>query len=184
MTRLLLSVKWLSLAAWFVALVVHVWVLLHWPVPSAVVQHLHRVQVVMTVGIFVVWWPTAWVAQRMTERHGGSGGQGVVRFSWADALQGCPPWMRNTAYGLFIYTFINFFVSFGMGLTGAGAADALGRMRMFSGLWLLFYGLAFAMMYSTLRTPSLVGQRSCSAGHAVRRGDSFCGQCGQPMPPQ
>jgi len=184
MTGLLLSVKWLSLAAWFVALVVHVWVVLHWPVPSALVQHLHRVQVGMTAGIFVVWWPTAWVAQRMTERHGGSAGQGVVPFSWTEALQGCPPWMRNTAYGLFIYMFINFFLSFGMGIAGTGTGDALGRMRMLSGLWLLFYGLAFAMMYSTLRTPSLLGQRNCHAGHAVRRGAHFCEQCGQPMPPQ
>ncbi len=116
-------------AGFLLSLLVHLaaWLGVELP-PETIFLHL---------GIFVVWLPTCLVAnflRRGPRRH----------FGWKDSLTGCPPWMRLTAYSLFGYAFLNFFLNVGLG----GSA---GVLRAFSGHWMLFYRMAFATLYSAIR---------------------------------
>ena len=119
---------------------------------------------VMSMGIFAVWVPAALIAQRINNGN-------RLQFSWKKVLAGCPAWMRNSAYAIFIYAFVNFFLSIAVGMTG---------LRVFSGHWMIFYGMAFCIFFSSWNLPSLLAPRHCPAGHEVAHGNNFCPVCGLP----
>ncbi|HET8707764.1 MAG TPA: hypothetical protein VFM46_15785, partial [Pseudomonadales bacterium] len=112
-------------------------------------------------GIFIVWIPTVIIMMRVTK--------GARRKdSWKIALSGCPPWMRGALYVLFAYAFLNFFL-FASQQTNKGHDKEQGvtaeTIRGFSGHWMLFYGTAFATIYSAVKSPSLLRGRKCPNGH-------------------
>ena len=124
------------------------------------------------IGIFVVWLPAVWVSYRLT-RHSNQ------KDFWKVALAGCPLWMRRGLYCLFGYAALNFILF----ITTPGRAKQTGvappaEVRGFSGHWMVFYGAAFATLYSAIHAPYLFDERRCPQGHAVSPIARFCPECG------
>ena len=130
------------------------------------------------VGIFVVWLPTVLVANRATK------GTKKSDF-WKEALLGCPAWMRTALYGVFGYAILNFiyFMAFSNKTKTEGNGISPETIRGFSGHWMVFYGAAFATLYSAIRRPELLKERTCRNGHSVSQSDAYCPQCGAPLSP-
>lgn len=129
------------------------------------------------VGIFVVWLPTILVAY------------GATRYAnrkdfWKVALAGCPAWMRRALYMLFAYGVFNFIIfMFGTGHDLHPSGDAPPSIvRGFSGHWMIFYGAAFATLYSAIHAPQLFRERTCPNGHSVAPTVRFCPECGHAFP--
>lgn len=167
MAALLLPFMALAAVGLLLSLGVHVASLLGLRVPGgALVWSLH-------IGIFVVWLPAVLVATRITRGR-------PHRDYWKTVLSGCPPWMRYTGYALFVYAAANFFwvmaTSESQDLKRIGDASVI---RAFSGHWLVFYGAAFAILYSAYRTPRLLSRQRCADGHEVAGSDAFCSTCGK-----
>src|SRR4051812_21537254 len=103
---------------------------------------------VLHVGIFTVWFPAVFVAQRRV--------RGVSRNDfWKAALRGLPDWIRYVFYALFAYVVMNFMLSAGLErakghITGTSPME----WRMFSGHWILFYAVALAILYSAATAAS------------------------------
>lgn len=126
------------------------------------------------IGIFVVGIPMVLVALQ------------ISRFTnqkdmWKVALAGCPSWMRRAFYFLFAYSILNFVLF--MITTGSQSKTELGEVplsvvRGFSGHWMIFYGAAFAVLYSRIHAPQLYCARKCPQGHAVSLTARFCSECG------
>jgi len=126
------------------------------------------------VGIFVVWLPTVLVANRMSR-------YGKRSDFWKLALSGCPTWARYALYGLFGYAVLNFI--FGISnlpshRDGSDASNSGAGVRLFSGHWMVFYGAAFATLYSAINNSKLLKSRKCVRGHEVAPLDKFCPECG------
>jgi hypothetical protein len=145
----------------------HIASLLGLPLPGGkLVWSLH-------IGIFVVWLPAVLVATRAN--HGRPQGD-----YWKNVLSGCPPWMRYAGYALFAYAianFIWFMVNSDSHANLQGDAPP-SVVRGFSGHWMVFYGTAFAILFSAYRNPGVLMQQKCTNGHAVSASDTFCPTCG------
>ncbi len=117
------------------------------------------------VGIFVVWLPTVIVMNRTT------------RFAsrkdlWKIALSGCPAWMRGALWTFCGFGALNFLYF----LSHQKAQQLF--IRFAGGHLMMFYGIAFCVMYSALNAPELLNARLCINGHSVSPGDAFCPRCG------
>lgn len=133
---------------------------------------------VLHAGIFVVWVPTVLVSARMT-RHASR------KDFWKVALAGCPVWMRRAGGVLFVYAFLNFFLFMA---TAPGkpkepkqskmSETPLAVIRGFSGHWMIFYGAAFAVLYSMIHAPEAYRERKCPQGHKAAPDARFCSECG------
>jgi hypothetical protein len=125
------------------------------------------------VGIFIVWLPTVLVAYRLT--------RGASRKDfWKIAMVGCPKWMRTALYIIFGYAILNFVLFMA---TAPSHPPPQGDpppevVRGFSGHWMIFYGAAFAILYSA----SVIGysgmDRKCPNGHSVAIIAKFCAESG------
>ena len=130
------------------------------------------------IGIFVVWIPTVLVSMQMT-RYANR------KDFWKVALAGCPLWMRRAGYVLFGYAILNFILFIA---TTASQPEQLSGdappsvVRGFSGHWMIFYGTAFATLYSRIYAPHLYRERRCPQGHAVSPTARFCPDCGYAFP--
>lgn len=92
-------------------------------------------------GLFFVWVPAALVVYVQSREYQETG-------VWKAMMNNCPPWMLTVLFVLFGYALLNFF-RFTLGAaTTLGEASAL---RGFSGHWMLFYYLTFAILYSAIR---------------------------------
>ncbi len=126
------------------------------------------------IGIFVVWIPAV-LTSMQTRRY-------VNRKDfWKVALAGCPVWMRRSFYVLFGYAILNFIVFFAT--TASRPKQQIGDappsvVRGFSGHWMVFYGAAFAVLYSRIYAPQLYRERKCPQGHSVSPTARFCPDCG------
>lgn len=180
MTVLLYPLQWLALAGFVCSVAVHVMALLHMS-PPALLQPYFEVEMgvleFLSIGIFAVWVPTVLLASRVSHVNR------MGRVSWSALLAGCPAWMRKVGGGLFAYAFVNFFLAIAADGSAANDDGSLAGHRAFSGHWMLFYGMAYAVMYSITRKPKLLQKRQCVAGHAVGQEDRFCPTCGQTMLP-
>ncbi len=128
------------------------------------------------VGIFVVWFPAVFVAQKRVGRTRGKG-------FWKAVLKGAPVWVRYMTYAFFFYAFANFFLFMANApdKTSGSNASAI-EWRGFSGHWMAFYSAAFAILCAAAIQPS--GAR-CVNGHSLSPGESVCPQCHQPaLPPE
>lgn len=133
-------------------------------------------ELLLHLGIFVVWIPTVLVATRM-------GREFKQKDLWKAVLRGCPPWMKYMAYGFFGYAFINFAVF----IVAAPAKASPGPMspvvvRGFSGHWMAFYSMAAAVLYSATHAEDGDLGRRCVNGHQVGPLSRFCEECGQSVP--
>ncbi len=172
MAALLLPFMALAAIGLLLSIGVHIASLLGLQIPGGeLVWSLH-------LGIFVVWFPAVLVAARANRGrpHGDY---------WKTVLSGCPLWMRYAGYALFAYAIANFL--WFMATKGSqphhkGDGDA-SVIRGFSGHWLVFYGTAFAILYSAYRNPRLLQRQKCPDGHDVSGGDAFCSTCGKKIRP-
>ncbi|MBL8297539.1 MAG: hypothetical protein JNN30_04240 [Rhodanobacteraceae bacterium] len=131
----------------------------------------------MNFGIFAIWLPAAFVFQRIGRDPSG-------RPSWKQALAGCPRWMRYAMFGLLGYAFLNFLLCTAAGTAphhSAGDPVSPGSLRLFSGHWMAFYGIGFAILFSVVRDRSLLAAANCPSGHPVNPSASFCPACGVPL---
>jgi hypothetical protein len=140
------------------------------PIPGGkLVWNLH-------IGIFIVWIPTVLVAYRAT-RYANR------KDFWRVALAGCPPWMRRGFLVLFGYAILNFVLFLASNPPRQSTDDApLTVIRGFSGHWMIFYGAAFAVLYSRIHAPQLYQPRKCPQGHVVSPTARFCSECGYTFP--
>lgn len=127
------------------------------------------------IGIFAVWLPTVLASMKMT-RHASR------KDVWKIALAGCPVWMRRAGYVLFGYAILNFIVF--MATTASQPKQQQSGdtppsiVRGFSGHWMIFYGAAFAVLYSRIHAPGLYRERKCPQGHTSAPAARFCSECG------
>lgn len=125
-------------------------------------------------GVFVVGFPVLLVSFRI--------GQGQrTNVSWKQMLSGCPAWMRYAALGLLLYAIVNLVIAFSSTTNGhASGSEALNpaTLRVFSGHWMFFYGLAFAVIFSAYRKPWLLRTAKCPIGHKVAHAEGFFATCG------
>jgi hypothetical protein len=68
------------------------------------------------------------------------------RAFWGTVLRGCPFWVKGLLPLLVLYAMLNFFRS-----AGGPQDDPVLTMRMFSGHWMIFYFLSFAILGSYRR---------------------------------
>jgi hypothetical protein len=152
---------WLSAIGLVVSLWVHIGTLMGRTVSSA--------YWVLHVGIFVVWLPSVLVAQRLV-------GNARRKDFWKVVLKGAPDWMRYMVYVFFAYEFVNFVISMGGGRhTTSSAAD----WRGFSGLWMVFYSAALAILHTATKT--MDSSPRCANGHLASPNATYCTRCGQPV---
>jgi hypothetical protein len=173
MRFLIKPVLGLSALGLFLSIVVHVAALL------GIDLQLGQSVFALHIGIFVVWFPAVYWSTKLGGGRKASmwGFRGTV--SLKEMLSGCPAWMTYAMYGLFAYTFANFFLAIANGTDHAGeSVSSPERVRLFSGHWMLFYYAAFAIAYSALMKPELLGDAVCNQGHKALRGDKFCSECG------
>ncbi len=128
------------------------------------------------IGIFVVWIPTVLTSKQMT-RYANR------KDFWKVALAGCPSWMRRAFYVLVGYAILNFIVFIAATTTQPQQQQQAGDappsvVRGFSGHWMIFYGAAFAVLYSRIHAPQLYRERKCPQGHTVLPTARFCSECG------
>lgn len=129
------------------------------------------------IGIFVVWIPAVIVGNRATRYSN-------RKDYWKTTTAGCPLWMRRALYVLFYYAIINFILFI---VSTAGEPKTTGAappsvIRGFSGHWMIFYGAAFATLYSAIHAPRLLRECKCPQGHSVAPTDRFCPECGSALP--
>ena len=131
---------------------------------------------ILHMGIFVVWFPTVVVANKVT--------MNVRRQDyWKVVLRGAPKWMLYMVYGFLGYAVVNFLYfmvttqSAGQNRSGTSPEE----WRGFSGHWMAFYSAAFAVLYSAARTESAAAV--CVNGHPLPPGIVICPACGQPERP-
>jgi hypothetical protein len=159
---------WLAIAGFVASVIVHLCALAGQPNPfGPAAWALH-------VGIFVVWFPTVLVAQRLSK------GAKQADF-WKATLRGCPSWVKNVAYVVGAYAVVNFLLVFL--LHGANESrKQVDELRGFSGHWMLFYYIAAATLYSATRLGPQ-SERRCPNGHEVSPFASYCEKCGAPVLP-
>jgi hypothetical protein len=152
------------------SVIVHVSALLGMPSP------LGDKSWVLHIGIFVVWLPAVLVLQPLTREF-------KQKDLWRAALRGCPKWMRRATWGFCGYAVVNFLV-FAVSIRGSsprGGPIPDSVWRGFSGHWMAFYSMAFAIMYSAIHVEQRDPQRRCVGGHPVSSAAQYCEQCGKPV---
>jgi hypothetical protein len=100
------------------------------------------------IGIFVVWFPTVFVAQKRL-------GTTSRNDFWKLVFRGAPDWMRYMVFGFFGYAALNFILFMAqqpVGYRGGGTPPA--EWRGFSGHWMVFYSAAMATLYAAVNSPS------------------------------
>ena len=153
-----------------VSLIVHTSALLGMPSP------LGEKSWVLQIGNFVDWLPAVLVLQSLR-------GEFKQKNLWRAALRGCPDWMRRTIWGICGYAMVNFLVfAVVMGRSSPSGGPTPGSAwRGFSGHWMAFYSMAFAIMYSAIHVEHRDAQRRCLEGHPVSPAAQYCEQCGTPV---
>lgn len=125
------------------------------------------------VGIFVVWFPTIFVGQRLV-------GSVNRKDFWKVVLKGSPDWMRYMVYGFFGYAIVNFLLFMTKAPSGSSGANPPAVVwRGFSGHWMAFYSAALAVLYSAAHMADTAPR--CANGHLASPNAVYCARCGQPV---
>jgi hypothetical protein len=140
---------WLLAAVAFLGLIVSLWVHIgavmgRRVAPESLFWILH-------VGIFVVWFPAMFLAQRLV-------GSLNRKDFWKKVLAGSPVWMRYIVYGFAGYALVNFLLFMTNSPNSHGGANPPAAVwRGFSGHWMAFYSAAFAIFYSAVQRQKDLG---------------------------
>ena len=125
-------------------------------------------------GVFVVWFPAVFVAQRRTAKR-------ARKDYWKAALQGAPAWMRYMTFAFLYYAVGNFLLFMANAPAKPSGSPTSVELRGFSGHWMAFYSAAFAILYAAAVQPS--GPR-CPNGHVFSQDEPYCPLCGQSPNPR
>jgi len=99
------------------------------------------------IGIFVVWFPAVFVAQR---RVGNVNRKDI----WKAVLRGCPDWLRWLFYGSCGYAGVTELIFFFQAQQArGGTTPPLADWRGISVTWMAFYSAALAILYSAASAP-------------------------------
>lgn len=90
-------------------------------------------------GIFVVLVPAALLQKRLVI----SGDRSKI---WSELLRGCPRWISAAIPLLLTYAVLNLFLG-----STSNSKDPVTTLRIFSGIWMLFYFLSFSLVLSFRR---------------------------------
>lgn len=163
MKKLLL---FLALSGWALSLMVHIVSLAHMDIADKIpfIWFLH-------IGVFIVWLPTVLILRKNEELKQA---KTLTRMNpvamFNIMLKGAPPWLLYVVIGGFAYAIINFLliISSGIGVTsiidgqyvlhnhgqvlktlteGEYHQCQAKEMRLSSGHWIVFYGIAAAVLY-------------------------------------
>ena len=108
---------------------------------------------ILHIGIFVVWFPAVFVAQRLV-------GNMNRKDLWKVILKDSPTWMRYMVYGFMGYAMVNFLLFMMNAPSGHGGGNPPAEVwRGFSGHWMAFYSAALAILYAATQrnqTPKAV----------------------------
>jgi hypothetical protein len=130
---------------------------------------------ILHVGIFVVWFPAVFVAQRMA-------GNAKQKDLWKVVLRGSPDWLRYMLYVFLGYAVVNFLLFMTQAPNDStGINPPVAEWRGFSGHWMAFYSAALAILYSAARTDDM--RLRCPDGHLASYQTEYCAQCGRPLRP-
>jgi hypothetical protein len=78
------------------------------------------------------------------------------------------------------YEFVNFLISMGQAPSGGRhTATSVADWRGFSGLWMVFYSAALAILYSAAKMMDSTPR--CANGHLASPNAIYCARCGQPV---
>jgi hypothetical protein len=98
--------------------------------------------ILMQVGIFVVWFPAVMAAQHLV-------GNPSRRDFWKAVLKGSPEWMRYVVYLLIANAALGSLPFMRLPRSESIGVNPSPEMwRGFSGVWMVFYSAAFAILYS------------------------------------
>jgi hypothetical protein len=125
------------------------------------------------VGIFVVWFPAIFVAQRLV-------GNVNRKDLWKVVLKDSPDWMRYMVLWISSVRRGQLpVIHVGSSQWRKGASPPVADWRGFSGHWMAFYSAAFAILYSAARTEDT--RLRCPNGHMASSTATYCTRCGQPV---
>lgn len=119
----------MAAAGFFASVVCHLtaWLQIEPPLGKAVF--------VLHVGLFVLWFPLVFFANRTMPKPG--------RGNFDHLLAVMPKWVRTFAYGLFVYALLNFaYFLFSTHKYPRNEVPFPVELRGFSGHWIMFYGIA------------------------------------------
>ena len=98
------------------------------------------------VGIFVVFFPAIFVAQKRV-------GSANRKDFWKVVTKGSPDGLRYLLYFFFAYAFVNFAIFMAQAPTGKQTGETPAVVwRGFSGHWMVFYCASFVILSSTLHS--------------------------------
>src|SRR5208282_5392187 len=122
-----------------------------------------RAVLIVFPGIFVVWFPTVILMNRMTRDV-------KQRDLWKAALRGCPTRMKIALWGVIGYAvFAAFLLPI---LRGSSPGLSSSGFLIFPAV---FYSVSFCVMYSALHTEN--EERRCLNGHRIPPLAKFCEEC-------
>jgi len=129
-------------------------------------------------GIFIVFIPAILSSQNILRNV-----RSNQKDLWKLLLFGCPPWMKKVSTALFVYAFVNFFyfifvLTPGVRSHAYGSGMSVVELRGFSGHWMIFYWLSFAILYSKTRPGNPIIKTCPGCGSASSPFDLFCAKCG------
>jgi hypothetical protein len=130
---------------------------------------------VLHVGIFVVFFPAIFVAQKRV-------GSTHRKDFWKVVLNGAPDWMKYFLYAVFAYAAaigVPSWIRAVQQTSGPPRSSGFNDWTEFSVVWMVFYWASFTIFYSAMREERLLPR--CVNGHRVTPGSNFCGACGQPV---
>ena len=129
-----------------------------------------RVMPILFGGIFVVWFPTVILMNRLTRDF-------KQKDIWKAALRGCPQWMRTTLWIVIGAVFALFFLSILSGRNQGSTSPAFVHFPI------TFYSISFCTMYSLINVEDFDASRRCLNGHRISPLAKFCDECGAPAAP-
>ena len=121
-------------------------------------------------GLFVVWFPTVILMNRLTKDF-------KQKDLWKAALRGCPAWMRAALWVVIGCVFVVFFLPI---LSKRSPGDSPQTFVLFP---ITFYAISFCVMYSLINVEKHDSGRRCLNGHAISPLAKFCEECGAPAAP-
>jgi len=120
----------LSLSGFIVSLLVHILTLTQ-------IYFVSNITVgVLTIGMLAVWLFSGRLVKQSADTQDNP---------WKNVFVSMPPWLRYFFYFILIYVLLNTFLGLKME-RGSGYIDmdvSIGKIRVISGFWLLFYNIGF-----------------------------------------
>jgi hypothetical protein len=126
---------------------------------------------VLFVGIFVVWFPTVILMNRLTRDF-------KQKDLWKAALRGCPAGMK-----------VGLWIAIGCAVGGTFLVPLASGQRpgitpaSFELVPIAFYSVSFCVMYSLIHADQVDRIRHCLSGHVISPVAKFCEECGAPAAP-